>query len=158
MCTTFVLYVLTNYASEKRYSRWNVKKRKKWREFFASIFSGPGELLGKTAQIKSKTRRVIYNDSSLLCKNIRILAFIVTEELCRQERPLKSHLMGDNSSPEVKIQTNFCKQSYVTKRHLCWKFHENRLRNGWENRESNQDSLPQETEDLKKKQYNHYKV
>ena len=90
MCTTFVLYVLTNYASEKRYSRSNVEKRKKWREFFASIFSGPGELLGKTAQVKSKAPRAIYKDCSILYKNFKTLALIVTEEMRGQERPLKS--------------------------------------------------------------------
>jgi len=30
--------------------------------FFASIFSGPGELLGKSRQIKSKAFPVIYYD------------------------------------------------------------------------------------------------
>ena len=90
MCTTFVLYVLTNYASEKRYSRSNIEKRKKWREFFASIFSGPGELLGKITQVKLKASSGIYEDCSILCKNFKTLALIVTEEMCRQERPLKS--------------------------------------------------------------------
>ena len=90
MCTTFVLYVFTNYAFEKRYSRSNVEKRKKWREFFASIFSGPGELLGKTTQVKSKASPGIYKDCSILCKNFKTLALIVTEEMRGQERPLKS--------------------------------------------------------------------
>ena len=115
MCTTFVLDVLTNYAFEKRYSRSNVEKRKKWREFFASIFSGPGELLGKTTQVKSKASPGIYKDCSILCKNFKTLALIVSEEMRRQKRPLKSDKMGDNSEPEVNFATNFCMQSYVTK-------------------------------------------
>ena len=91
MCTTFVLYVFTNYAFEKRYSRSNVEKRKKWREFFASIFSGPGELLGKTTQVKSKASPGIYKDCSILCKNFKTLALKITEEIRGQEGPVKSH-------------------------------------------------------------------
>ena len=91
MCTTFVLYVLTNYAFEKRYSRSNVEKRKKWREFFASIFSGPGELLGKTTPVKSKARQGFFIDCSILCKNFKTLALKIMEEIRGQEGPLKSH-------------------------------------------------------------------
>ena len=118
MCTTFVLYVLTNYASVKRYSRSNVEKRKKWREFFACIFSGPGELLAKTTQVKSKASPGIYKDCSIMCKNFKTLALIVSEEMCGQKRPLKSNYMGDNSRPEVNFETKRCMQSYVIKRHL----------------------------------------
>ena len=115
MCTTFVLYVFTNYASEKRYSRSNVENRQKWREFFACIFSGPGELLGKITQVKLKASSGIYEDCSILCKNFKTLALIVSEEMRGKKRPLKSDLMGDNSRPEVNFATNFCMQSYVTK-------------------------------------------
>ena len=90
MCTTFVLYVLTNYAFEKRYSRSNVEKPQKRREFFAFIFSGPGELLGKTRQVKSKASPGIYKYCFILCKNFKTLALIVSEEMRGQNRPLKS--------------------------------------------------------------------
>ena len=90
MRTTFVLYVLTNYALEKRYSRPNVVKRQKWREFFPYIFSSPRELCGITTQVISKVSSGIYEDCSILFKNVKTLALIVTEEMRGQERPLKS--------------------------------------------------------------------
>lgn len=46
--------------------------------------------------------------------------------------------MGENSIPEVNIERNFCKQIYVTMRHISWKFHEIRFKNGWENRKLKQ--------------------
>ena len=75
---------------KKIVSRDLVEKCQKWREFFASIFTGPGELLGKTTQVKSKAPPGIYKDCSILCKNFKTLALIVTEEVRGQERPLQS--------------------------------------------------------------------
>ena len=66
------------------------KTPKMARKFFASTFSGPGELFGKTTQVKSKVSPGIYEDCSILCKNFKTLALIVTEEMRRQTRPLKS--------------------------------------------------------------------
>ena len=90
MYTTFILYVITNYFPEKRYSRSNVENQQKWRIIFASIFSGPGELLGKMTPVKSKARQGFFIDRSILCKNFMTLALIVTEEMHGQVRPLKS--------------------------------------------------------------------
>ena len=53
-------------------------------------FSDLGELLGKITQVKLKARRVISNNSSILSKNFKTLALIVTEEMRGQNRPLKS--------------------------------------------------------------------
>ena len=91
MCTTFVLHVLTNYLQEKRYLRSKVKNRKNYHKIFASLFSGPGELLGKSPPGKSKPRFLFIIEHSILCKNFKTLALKVTEEIRGQEGPLKSH-------------------------------------------------------------------
>ena len=66
------------------------KNAKKWREFFASILSCPGRLFGKTTHVKSKVSLDIYENCSILCKNVKTLALIVAEEMRGQEMPLKS--------------------------------------------------------------------
>ena len=91
MCTTFVLHVLTNYFQEKRYLRSKLKNRQNYRKIFASLFSGPGELLGKSPPGKSKPRFLFRIEHSILCKNFKTLALKVTEEIRGQEGPLKSH-------------------------------------------------------------------
>ena len=82
MCTTFVLYDLTNYAFVKKIFKTICRKT-------PYIFSGPGELFGTTTQVKSKVSPGIYEDCPILCKNFKTLALIVTEEMRGQERPLK---------------------------------------------------------------------
>ena len=89
MCTTFVLHVLTNYLQEKRYFRSNVKNGRNQRKIFASLFSGPGELLGKSPPGKSKPRHVFIIEHSILCKNFKTLALKVTEEIASQNDTLK---------------------------------------------------------------------
>ena len=114
MCTTFVLYVLTNYASVKRYSRSNVEKCQKWREFFASIFSGPGELLGKSPPGKSNPLHAFIMEHSILCKKFKTLALKVTEEIRGQEEPLKSHYNNNSKVFRWKQKTLIKKK----KKHL----------------------------------------
>ena len=41
------------------------------------FFSDPGELFGKTTQVKSKVSPGIYQDCSILFKNFKTLALIV---------------------------------------------------------------------------------
>ena len=60
-------------------------------KFFRTIYSGPGELLGKSLPVKSKTFPIIYYDGSILCSKLKSLAFIVKEFILGQGRPPKSH-------------------------------------------------------------------
>ena len=87
MHTTFVQHVFTNYLQEKRYLRSKVKNRKKYHKMFASLFSGLGELLGKSPPGKLKPGFLFIIEHSIMCKNLKTLALKITEEIRGQEGP-----------------------------------------------------------------------
>ena len=87
ICSTYLNKLFTG----KKIFKIKGQKSPKLAQNFRILFSGPGELLGKSPPGKSMPRHVFIIEDSILRKIFKTIALKLTEEVRGQEGLLKSH-------------------------------------------------------------------